>query len=55
MEADKDEDGKISFDEFCQMVAGTVNFLRAIRLILGCRVKHDIGRSLNDDYIERAG
>jgi serine/threonine-protein phosphatase 2B regulatory subunit len=24
MEADKDGDGKISFDEFCQMVASTV-------------------------------
>jgi Ca2+-binding EF-hand superfamily protein len=25
MEADKDGDGKISFEEFCQMVASTVN------------------------------
>lgn len=27
MEADKDGDGKISFEEFCQMVANTVSYL----------------------------
>jgi Ca2+-binding EF-hand superfamily protein len=27
MEADKDGDGKISFEEFCQMVASTVSTL----------------------------
>lgn len=32
MEADKDEDGKISFEEFCQMVAGTVSvFFQNVR------------------------
>lgn len=54
MEADKDEDGKISFEEFCDMVAGTVNFRDTIDLILGCRAEHDIGRCLNDDYILKA-
>lgn len=49
MEADKDEDGKISFEEFCDMVAGTVNFRDTIDLILGCRAEHDIGRCLNGE------
>src|SRR5271170_4928292 len=43
MEADKDGDGKISFDEFCQMVASTVRYLSYTSLIVGCRCEHDFG------------
>ena len=43
MEADKDGDGKISFDEFCQMVASTVRYLSRTSLIVGCRCEHDFG------------
>jgi hypothetical protein len=43
MEADKDGDGKISFDEFCQMVASTVRYLSCTSLIVGCRCEHDFG------------
>jgi Ca2+-binding EF-hand superfamily protein len=32
MEADKDGDGKISFDEFCQMVASTVRISLRVSL-----------------------
>jgi EF hand len=43
MEADKDGDGKISFEEFCQMVASTV--CSAMNsLTIGCGGEYDLGR-----------
>jgi EF hand len=41
MEADRDGDGKISFDEFCQMVASTVRTSLRTILIVGCGCQHD--------------
>ena len=49
MEADKDGDGKISFEEFSQMVASTVRPLK-ISLIAGCGSEHDIGRCIDCLY-----
>jgi len=46
MEADKDGDGKISFEEFCDMVASTVSCLLWNMLILGCGSQYDAGRRL---------
>ena len=46
MEADKDGDGKISFEEFCDMVASTVSTMQDISLIVGCGCQHDSGGSL---------
>ena len=43
MEADKDGDGKISFDEFCQMVASTVRNPWRVSLIVGRGCQHDTG------------
>ena len=34
MEADKDGDGKLSFEEFAQMVANTVRSYRNSRIVL---------------------
>jgi hypothetical protein len=46
MEADKDGDGKISFEEFCHMVASTVSTMQETRLIIGCGCQYDFGGSL---------
>lgn len=41
MEADKDGDGKISFEEFCHMVASTVHIFKILELTSGCRCEYD--------------
>jgi hypothetical protein len=47
MEADKDGDGKISFEEFCQMVASTVRIFKILELMtLGCRSEYDFRGSV---------
>ena len=47
MEADKDGDGKISFEEFCQMVASTVRKASWTSLIVGCCCEYDLGGCMN--------
>jgi hypothetical protein len=46
MEADKDGDGKISFEEFCDMVASTVYPYCSFILISGCGGEYDFGGSV---------
>jgi len=46
MEADKDGDGKISFEEFSDMVASTVFLSLPLIKSSGRRCQHDLGGSL---------
>ena len=39
MEADKDGDGKLSFDEFVQMVSNTVRVLPSFFIVSSCRAR----------------
>ena len=39
MEADKDGDGKLSFDEFVQMVSNTVRVLASFLSVSSCRAR----------------
>ena len=64
MEGDHDRDGKLSFEEFAQMVSNTVNFVTCspsrrnayphISVRLGYREANDSGRFILTSYIPSA-